>query len=106
MDRKLMAKPAWQSINQAKWGMAMSKNVEKTLMARLAAAGPTGDVHLSLDEVEALAHLELTASGAAWRSLAPLADGYQTIGLGYLPIYCSHLRCGKVDGKAEPRLLA
>ncbi|HEX9449717.1 MAG TPA: Ldh family oxidoreductase [Dongiaceae bacterium] len=109
-----MTKLAWQSINQAKWGMAMSKNMEKTLMARLAAAGPTGDVHLSLDEVEALAHLELTASGASDLQAAPVAqsiraaeaDGYQTIGLGYLPIYCSHLRCGKVDGKAEPRLLA
>jgi len=32
------------------------------------------------------------------------ADGIRMIGLGYLPVYCTQLRCGKVDGRALPRL--
>ena len=30
------------------------------------------------------------------------ADGIASHGLAYLPTYCEHLRCGKVDGKAVP----
>jgi (2R)-3-sulfolactate dehydrogenase (NADP+) len=33
------------------------------------------------------------------------ADAMTPIGLGYLPTYCSHLRVGKVNGKALPKLL-
>ncbi|MBM3573270.1 MAG: Ldh family oxidoreductase, partial [Alphaproteobacteria bacterium] len=32
------------------------------------------------------------------------AEGLRNVGLGYLPIYCDHLRCGKVDGWAKPIL--
>ena len=49
---------------------------------------------------------ELQAGPVAESILAAEADGFQTIGLGYLPTYCSHLRCGKVDGKAVPRLVS
>jgi (2R)-3-sulfolactate dehydrogenase (NADP+) len=95
----------------------MAKGEEQTLMtaltSRLEAAGPSGEIRLTLDEVEALAHAELIASGANEIQAGPVAqsvraaeaDGYQTIGLGYLPTYCSHLRCGKVDGQARPRLV-
>lgn len=30
------------------------------------------------------------------------ADGIRLIGLAYLPVYCRHLLCGKVDGQAVP----
>ena len=33
------------------------------------------------------------------------AEGIRNVGLGYLPIYCEHLRCGKVKGDAVPRLI-
>ncbi|MEO1159939.1 MAG: Ldh family oxidoreductase, partial [Pseudomonadota bacterium] len=30
------------------------------------------------------------------------ADGLRTVGLGYLPSYCEHLRCNKIAGSAQP----
>ena len=30
------------------------------------------------------------------------AEGMRNHGLGYLPVYCRHLRIGKVDGRAVP----
>ena len=30
------------------------------------------------------------------------ADGIASHGLAYIPIYCEHVRCGKVDGQAQP----
>lgn len=32
------------------------------------------------------------------------ADGIRLVGLGYLPVYLAHLRAGRVNGKARPRL--
>ena len=32
------------------------------------------------------------------------ADGIRLIGLQYLPVYCRHLRCGKVNGQAHPSI--
>jgi (2R)-3-sulfolactate dehydrogenase (NADP+) len=32
------------------------------------------------------------------------ADGVASHGLAYIPIYCEHVRCGKVDGRAQPVL--
>ena len=65
---------------------------------------------LTLDEVETLSHRMLTASGASAlqadataRSIRDAeAEGIRTVGLGYLPIYCDHVACGKVNGNAIP----
>lgn len=67
---------------------------------------------LSLDDVEALSHRMLTASGASVlqagatsRSIRDAeADGIRTVGLSYLPTYCDHVACGKVNGDAVPTL--
>ncbi|MBI4933954.1 MAG: Ldh family oxidoreductase [Actinobacteria bacterium] len=67
---------------------------------------------LSLDDVEALSHRMLTASGASAlqagataRSIRDAeADGIRTVGLSYLPTYCDHVACGKVHGQAVPEV--
>lgn len=67
---------------------------------------------LSLDEVEALACATLQRAGAAAGAAASVAastrraerDGLRSHGLLYLPIYAAHLRCGKVEREAVPRL--
>ncbi len=63
-------------------------------------------------EIEALAQATLVRCGATQENATPLAraiaaaerDGIASHGLLYLPIYVEHLRCGKVDGQAEPSL--
>jgi (2R)-3-sulfolactate dehydrogenase (NADP+) len=65
---------------------------------------------LSLDEVERAAHDCLCASGAselqamavASSIRAAEAEGTRSIGLGYLPYYCGHLKAGKILGDAVP----
>lgn len=65
---------------------------------------------LTVGEIEQLAASTLTAAGATRQQAEPLAravaaaeaDGIASHGLAYLPTYCEHLRCGKVDGKAVP----
>lgn len=65
---------------------------------------------MTLDEIERLAMSALLAAGASPEQAGPLAaaimgaeaDGIASHGLAYLPTYCEHLRCGKVDGKAVP----
>jgi (2R)-3-sulfolactate dehydrogenase (NADP+) len=65
---------------------------------------------LSLDEVEAISARMLEASGASALQTSPTArsirdaeaDGIRTVGLSYLPTYCDHVACGKVDGLAVP----
>lgn len=67
---------------------------------------------LSLDQVENLAAECLVACGASSAQAAPVArsirdaeaEGTRSIGLGYLPYYCGHLRVGKIVGHAEPVL--
>ncbi len=69
------------------------------------------DIRLSLDQVYELAMGALMGSGASRENAAPVAesirqaeaDGLRNIGLGYLHLYCEHLRCGKVDGNAVPQ---
>ena len=63
---------------------------------------------LTLQQVDALARQALIASGAGAQQSAVLAQsiteaeaqGIRNVGLAYLPTYCAHLRCGKVDGHA------
>jgi (2R)-3-sulfolactate dehydrogenase (NADP+) len=65
---------------------------------------------LSLVEVRELSLAALTGSGATEANASPVADsirdaeaeGLRNVGLGYLPIYCEHLLCGKIDGRAVP----
>ena len=71
----------------------------------------TGDEKiLSLAQVEDLARRALTACGAYGAQLEAAVgsvvdaecDGIQTVGLGYLPLYCGHLQVGKIHADAEP----
>lgn len=67
---------------------------------------------LSLAEIEDLSFRALTAAGTTEANARPLAvataateaDGVASHGLAYIPIYCEHVQCGKVDGSAEPVL--
>jgi (2R)-3-sulfolactate dehydrogenase (NADP+) len=67
---------------------------------------------LTLDEIERLAFDALSAAGASETQARPLAAataeteaiGVASHGLAYVPIYCEHLRCGKVDGAAVPEV--
>ena len=70
----------------------------------------TEAIVLSLDEIEDLAFRALTGAGTSDANARPLArataateaDGIASHGLAYIPTYCEHVRCGKVDGQAEP----
>lgn len=67
---------------------------------------------LSLAEIEDLAFRALVAAGTTPENARPLAvataateaDGVASHGLAYIPIYCEHVQCGKVDGAARPVL--
>ncbi|WP_343565222.1 Ldh family oxidoreductase [Kiloniella sp. b19] len=67
---------------------------------------------LTLTEIEDLSFQALVAAGTSEENARPLAqataateaDGVASHGLAYIPIYCEHVQCGKVDGKAEPVL--
>ena len=67
---------------------------------------------LSLTEIEDLAFRALVAAGTSEANARPLAiataateaDGVASHGLAYIPIYCEHVQCGKVDGTAQPVL--
>lgn len=65
---------------------------------------------LTLDAIETLAMQALTAVGTTPENARYLAqatadteaDGIASHGLAYIPIYCEHVQCGKVDGQATP----
>ena len=67
---------------------------------------------LSLQEIEDLSMRALLAAGTSKTNARPLArataateaDGVASHGLAYIPIYCEHVQCGKVDGQASPIL--
>jgi (2R)-3-sulfolactate dehydrogenase (NADP+) len=67
---------------------------------------------MTLQEIEQTARDALQASGASIAQAAALAagvagaerDGISSHGLVYVPTYCEHLRCGKVDGQAVPQV--
>ncbi len=70
----------------------------------------TATLIVSLAEIENRATTALVASHvspgnarAVARSIAfAERDGQQIVGLSYLPTYCDHAACGKVDGAAQP----
>lgn len=65
---------------------------------------------LTLSEIEDLSLRALMAAGTSEANARPLAvataateaDGVASHGLAYIPIYCEHVQCGKVDGQAMP----
>jgi (2R)-3-sulfolactate dehydrogenase (NADP+) len=65
---------------------------------------------LTLDQIEDLAYRALVRSGANDTQARPMAasiregeaEGIRNVALSYLPTYCLHVRCGKVDGQAVP----
>ena len=67
---------------------------------------------LSLPEIEDLSFRALVKAGTSEANARPLAvataateaDGVASHGLAYIPIYCEHVQCGKVDGQAQPIL--
>ena len=67
---------------------------------------------LSLAEIEDISFRALTKVGTSEANARPLAvataateaDGVASHGLAYIPIYCEHVSCGKVDGQAAPVL--
>ena len=67
---------------------------------------------LSLADIEKLSFRALVAAGTSEPNARPLAvatsateaDGIASHGLAYIPIYCEHVGCGKVDGQAQPKL--
>ncbi len=67
-------------------------------------------MRMTLAEVYDLSLAALRGSGATAFQAEPTAEsvreaeaeGIRNVGLGYLPIYCEHLRCGKVAGDADP----
>ncbi|WP_170406259.1 Ldh family oxidoreductase [Ruegeria arenilitoris] len=67
---------------------------------------------LTLAEIEELSFRALVAAGTSADNARPLAqataateaDGVASHGLAYIPIYCEHVQCGKVDGMAMPVL--
>ncbi|MGF1610663.1 MAG: Ldh family oxidoreductase [Kiloniellales bacterium] len=71
-------------------------------------------VPLTLEEIGALARRALIACGASpanadsqLRSVVDAErDGIKSHGLAYVPIYCEHLKCGKVKGDAVPQVTA
>lgn len=67
---------------------------------------------LTLDQVHSLTLDAMTGAGANAIQAASIAaatvraeqDGIRSHGLMYVPIYGEHVRCGKVDGQAEPQV--
>ena len=65
---------------------------------------------LTLAEIERLSQAALVAAGTLPENAAPVArataeteaDGVSSHGMAYIPIYCEHVRCGKLDGAAVP----
>ena len=67
---------------------------------------------MSLAEIEELAMQALVKAGTTAENARPLAvatalteaDGVASHGLAYIPIYCEHVQCGKVNGAAVPTI--
>jgi (2R)-3-sulfolactate dehydrogenase (NADP+) len=72
----------------------------------------SGEVTVTPAEIQTLAAKALQASKVSQPNAAAVArsiaaaerDGQQIVGLSYLPTYCDHAACGKVDGYATPTL--
>ena len=64
---------------------------------------------MSLEQVESLTVQALTGAGASSESASSMAkavraaerDGIPSHGLLYVPTYCEHVKCSKVDGNVN-----
>lgn len=69
---------------------------------------------LSTDAIYQMSLKALIRCGASEQNAIPVAEsirdaeaeGIHNVGLGYLPIYCDQLLCGKVNGHAQPRIIS
>ncbi|MEM7072259.1 MAG: Ldh family oxidoreductase, partial [Pseudomonadota bacterium] len=67
---------------------------------------------MSLEAIEEIAFKALLCAGASKKNARSMAvataateaDGVASHGLAYIPIYCEHVQCAKVDGKAVPEI--
>lgn len=67
---------------------------------------------MSIEAIEDLAFQALIAAGTCESNARPVArataaheaDGVTSHGLAYIPVYCQHVNCGKVDGLAVPKV--
>ena len=72
----------------------------------------SGTITMTASEVEELAFGALVAAGTREASARALAravaaaerEGIRSHGLMYVPTYCEHVTCGKVDGQAVPEV--
>ncbi len=72
----------------------------------------TDTITFSVDEARDLAMKTLMACDTSQANAAALTqgilgaelDGISSHGFMYLPIYCEHVKCGKIDGNATPTL--
>ena len=68
---------------------------------------------LTLQDIKELSYSRLRDCGASEQQAEVVAlevmdaeaEGIRNVGLGYLPLYLNHLRCGKVVGDAEPEIV-
>jgi len=60
---------------------------------------------LCFDALRACGASELQARAAALELMDAEAEGIRNVGLGYIHLYLKHLRCGKVIGDAEPKIV-
>ncbi|MEM7111846.1 MAG: Ldh family oxidoreductase [Chloroflexota bacterium] len=68
---------------------------------------------LTLNEIYELSYTALRRCGASELQAKPTAvsirdaeaEGIRNVGLGYLPVYLAHLRCGKVKGDVVPKIV-
>ena len=68
---------------------------------------------LTLDQIESLCADALKRAGASDEQAAIVAEeimdaeaeGIRNVGLGYLHLYLKHLRCGKVNPAAAPKIV-
>jgi (2R)-3-sulfolactate dehydrogenase (NADP+) len=69
-------------------------------------------ISISIDDIESAAMRALlscdvsdsNARAVAHSIMAAERDGQPIVGLSYLPVYCDHAACGKVNGHAKPTL--
>ena len=70
--------------------------------------------HLTLEQVEGMTVKALFGAGASIKSASSMGkavraagrDGISSHGMLYVPTYCEHVKCGKVDGSTNPEVFS
>lgn len=60
---------------------------------------------LCFEALQRVGASQVQAEAAALELMDAEAEGIRNVGLGYIHLYLKHLRCGKVNGKAEPQIV-